>query len=203
MGESTVAACVVFGPEGPLKAAYRRFNIDGLAPGDDYGAIRQAVARRFARVKSGEVPAPDVLLIDGGPGQLGAALEALQEHGLQTLRVVAVAKGAGRRPGLEHLHVPEQGAPIVLPPESPGLHLIQRLRDEAHRFAITGHRGRREKARVTSALEAIEGLGPVKRRTLLKQLGGLAQVKRAGVDDLARVPGISRPLAERIYAHFR
>ncbi len=203
MGELTVASCVVFGPEGPLKAAYRRFNIEGLAPGDDTGSIRQAVARRFARVKSGEVPAPDVLFIDGGPGQLGTALEALQEHGLQALRVVAVAKGAGRRPGLEQLHVPEQPAPIVLPPDSPGLHLIQRLRDEAHRFAITGHRGRRDKARVTSALEAIEGLGPVKRRTLLKQLGGLAQVKRAGVDELARVPGISRPLAERIHAHFR
>jgi len=202
MGELTVASCVVFGPEGPLKAAYRRFNIEGLAPGDDYGAIRQAVSRRFARVKSGEVPAPDVLFIDGGPGQLGTAIEALQEHGLQSLRVVAVAKGAGRRPGLEQLHVPEQASPIVLPPESPGLHLIQRLRDEAHRFAITGHRGRRDKARVTSALEAIEGLGPVKRRTLLKQLGGLAQVRRAGVDDLTRVPGISRPLAERIYAHF-
>jgi excinuclease ABC subunit C len=203
MGESTVASCVVFGPEGPLKAAYRRFNIEGLTPGDDTGAIRQAVARRFARVKSGEVPTPDVLFIDGGAGQLGAALEALQEHGLQALRVVAVAKGAGRRPGLEQLHVPEQPTPMVLPPDSPGLHLIQRLRDEAHRFAITGHRGQRDKARVTSALEAIEGLGPVKRRTLLKQFGGLAQVRRAGVDDLARVPGISRPLAERIYAHFR
>jgi excinuclease ABC subunit C len=202
MGEETVASCVVFDENGPLKAAYRRFNIDGLAPGDDTGAIRQAVGRRFSRVKSGEVPAPDVLFIDGGAGQLGAALEALQEHGLQSLRVVAVAKGAGRRPGLEQLHLPEQDAPIVLPPDSPGLHLVQRLRDEAHRFAITGHRGRRDKARVTSALEAIEGLGPVKRRTLLKQLGGLAQVRRAGVDDLARVPGISRPLAERIYAHF-
>jgi excinuclease ABC subunit C len=202
MGERTVASCVVFDADGPVKSAYRRFNIEGLAPGDDYGAIRQAVGRRFARVKSGEVPAPDVLFIDGGPGQLTAALEALQEHGLPALRVVAVAKGAGRRPGLEQLHVPEQDSAIVLPPDSPGLHLIQRLRDEAHRFAITGHRGRREKARLTSVLEAIEGLGPVKRRALLKQLGGLAQVRRAGVDDLARVPGISRALAERVYAHF-
>jgi excinuclease ABC subunit C len=202
MGEGTVASCVVFNAEGPLKSAYRRFNIEGLAPGDDYGAIRQAVSRRFAHVKRGEVPAPDVLFIDGGPGQLAAALEALQEHGLQALRVVAVAKGAGRRPGLEQLHVPEQDAPLVLPPDSPGLHLVQRLRDEAHRFAITGHRGRRDKARLSSALEAIEGLGPVKRRALLTRLGGLAQVRRAGVDDLVRVPGISRPLAERIYAHF-
>jgi excinuclease ABC subunit C len=202
MGESTVASCVVFDGNGPLKAAYRRFNIDGLAPGDDYGAIRQAVGRRFARVKSGEAPAPDVLFIDGGAGQLGAALEALQEHGLSSLRVVAVAKGAGRRPGLEQLHVPEQEAPLVLPPDSPGLHLVQRLRDEAHRFAITGHRGRRDQARVASVLETLEGLGPVKRRALLQQLGGLAQVRRAGVDDLARVPGIGRPLAERIYALF-
>jgi excinuclease ABC subunit C len=201
-GEGTVASCVVFNAEGPLKSAYRRFNIEGVAPGDDYGAIRQAVARRFARVKGGELPAPDVLLIDGGRGQLAATGEALQELGLPSLRVVAVAKGAGRRPGLEQLFVPEQEAAIVLPPDSPGLHLVQRLRDEAHRFALTGHRGRRDKARVTSALERIEGLGPARRRSLLRTLGGLAQVRRAGVDDLARVPGISRALAERIHAHF-
>jgi excinuclease ABC subunit C len=202
MGESTVASCVVFNPDGPLKSAYRKFNIEGVAPGDDFGAIRQAVSRRFARVKSGEVPAPDVLFIDGGKGQLSAALEALQELDLAGQRIVAVAKGAGRRPGLEQLFVPEQDTAIVLPPDSPGLHLIQRLRDEAHRFAITGHRGRRDKARITSALESIEGLGPVKRRTLLRELGGLAQVKRAGIEDLSRVPGISRSMAERIYAHF-
>ena len=202
MGERTVASCVVFNAEGPLKSAYRRFNIEGVHPGDDFGAIRQAVSRRVARVKSGEVPAPDVLFIDGGKPQLGAALEALQELQVPGLRVVAVAKGPTRRPGLEQLWLPEQATPLVLPPDSPGLHLIQRLRDEAHRFAITGHRGRREKARTQSVLEAIEGLGPVKRRTLLKELGGLAQVKRAGVDDLARVPGISRAMAERIYARF-
>jgi excinuclease ABC subunit C len=201
-GERTVASCVVFNGEGPLKSAYRRFNIEGVAPGDDYGAIRQAIERRFVRVKAGEVPAPDVLFIDGGKGQLNAALEALQELAFPSLRMVAVAKGLGRRPGLEQLFVPEQEAPIVLPADSPGLHLIQRLRDEAHRFAITGHRGRREKARMASALEQIEGLGPARRRELLRQLGGLAQVKRAGIDDLARVPGISRALAERIYGHF-
>ena len=201
-GEGTVASCVVFNAEGPLKSAYRRFNIAGVAPGDDYAAIRQAVGRRFARVKGGEVPAPDVLFIDGGKGQLSAALEALQELDFPALRIVAVAKGLGRRPGLEQLFVPEQESAIVLPPDSPGLHLVQRLRDEAHRFAITGHRGRREKARTTSALEAIDGLGPARRRALLRELGGLAQVKRAGVDDLARVTGISRALAERIYNHF-
>ena len=201
-GEGTVASCVVFNAEGPLKSAYRRFNIADVTPGDDYGAIKQAISRRFARVKAGEAPAPDVLFIDGGRGQLNSALEALQELAFPALRIVGVAKGTGRRPGLEQLFVPEQDAPIVLPPDSPGLHLIQRLRDEAHRFAITGHRGRREKARVTSALEAIDGLGPARRRALLRELGGLAQVKRAGVDDLARVPGISRALAERVYAHF-
>ncbi|HUR41259.1 MAG TPA: excinuclease ABC subunit UvrC [Verrucomicrobiae bacterium] len=201
-GEGTVASCVVFNADGPLKSAYRRFNIAGVQPGDDYGAIRQAIGRRFARVKSGEVPAPDVLFIDGGKGQLGAALEALAELEFPALRVVAVAKGEGRRPGREQLFVPEQEASIVLPADSPGLHLIQRLRDEAHRFAITGHRGRRDKARVTSALEAIEGLGPSRRRSLLRELGGLGQVKRAGIDDLLRVTGINRALAERIYAHF-
>ena len=202
MGERTVASCVVFNDAGPLKSAYRKFNVEGLAPGDDYGAIRQVIGRRFARVKSGEVPAPDVLFIDGGRGQLQAALDALQELDLPTLRVVAVSKGAGRRPGLEQLHLPEQAEPMVLPPDSPGLHLIQRLRDEAHRFAITGHRGRREKARITSSLEQIGGLGPARRRALLRELGGLAQVKRAGIDDLAKVPGISRAMAERIHAHF-
>lgn len=201
-GERTVASCVVFNSEGPLKSAYRRFNIDGVAPGDDYGALKQAVGRRFARVKSGEVAAPDVLFIDGGRGQLNAALEALQALDLPGQRVVAVSKGLGRRPGLEQLHLPEQESPLVLAPDSPGLHLIQQLRDEAHRFAITGHRGRRDKARRTSALEAIEGLGPARRRVLLRELGGLAQVKRAGVDDLARVPGINRALADRIYRHF-
>ena len=202
MGEAAVASCVVFNAEGPMKSAYRRFNIEGVEPGDDYGAIRQAVARRFARVKSGEVAVPDILFIDGGKGQLASALEALQELGMAQVRMVAVAKGAGRRPGLEQLFLPEQAEALVLPPDSPGLHLIQQLRDEAHRFAIFGHRGRRDKARVQSTLEAIEGLGPVRRRSLLRELGGLAQVRRAGVSDLQRVPGISHELAERIYRHF-
>ncbi|TXH03548.1 MAG: excinuclease ABC subunit UvrC [Nevskiaceae bacterium] len=201
-GEKAVASCVVFNGEGPLKSAYRKFNIEGITPGDDYAAIRQAVARRFTRVKAGEVQAPDVLFIDGGQGQLTAALEALDEAGIQGLRVVAIAKGPTRRPGLEELLLPELEQPLTLPPDSPALHLIQRIRDEAHRFAITGHRGRRDKARITSGLEAIEGLGPARRRALLKTLGGLAQIKRAGVDELARVEGVNRTLAERIYAHF-
>jgi excinuclease ABC subunit C len=201
-GERAVASCVVFNEEGPFKAAYRKFNIEGIQPGDDYAAIRQAVGRRFARVKAGEVQAPDVLFIDGGAGQVGAAMEALAELEFNTVRVVGIAKGPTRRPGLEELILPEQEQSLRLPADSPALHLIQRIRDEAHRFAITGHRGRREKARLSSGLEAVEGLGPSRRRALLKSFGGLAQIKRAAVDDLARVEGISRTLAERIYAHF-
>lgn len=226
MGEQPVASCVVFNEEGPLKSAYRKFNIevrtgtsdaiaptaDGAAPrhrydgpitpGDDYAAIYQAVKRRFARVKSGEVQVPDVLFIDGGAGQLSSAVEALAELEFEGVRIVAIAKGPTRKPGLEQLILPERDQPIMLPPDSPALHLIQRIRDEAHRFAITGHRARRDKARVTSGLEAIEGLGPARRRSLLKSLGGLGQIKRAGVDELAKVEGINRTLAERIYAHF-
>jgi excinuclease ABC subunit C len=202
MGEKAVASCVVFNEEGPLKAAYRKFNIEGITPGDDYAAIKQAVSRRFARVKAGEVQVPDVLFIDGGKGQLSSAVEALAELEFEGVRIVAIAKGPTRKPGLEQLILPEREEAIMLPPDSPALHLIQRIRDEAHRFAITGHRARRDKARVTSGLEAIEGLGPARRRSLLKSLGGLPQIKRAGVDDLARVEGINRLLAERIYAHF-
>jgi excinuclease ABC subunit C len=201
-GERAVASCVVFNEAGPLKTAYRKFNIDGITPGDDYAAIRQAVARRYARVRGGEVQAPDVLFIDGGQGQLNAALEGLEEAGYTELRVVAIAKGPTRKAGLEELLLPEQPLPLRLPPDSPALHLIQRIRDEAHRFAITGHRARREKARLSSEIDAIEGLGPARKRALLQTFGGLAQVKRASVDDLARVEGLSRTLAERIYAHF-
>ena len=201
-GERAVASCVVFNEEGPLKAAYRKFNIDGIEPGDDYAAIKQAVGRRFARVKGGEVQAPDVLFIDGGLGQLNAALEALEALEFSELRVVAIAKGPTRKPGLEELILPEAELPLRLPPDSPALHLIQRIRDEAHRFAITGHRGRRDKARLQSGLDAVEGLGPARRRALLKAFGGLAQIKRAAIDDLAAVEGVSRTLAERIYAHF-
>lgn len=201
-GERAVASCVVFNEAGPLKSAYRKFNIEGVTPGDDYAAIKQAVRRRFTRVKGGEVVAPDVLFIDGGQGQLSAAQAALDELEYTELRVVAIAKGPTRRPGLEELIMAEREQPLRLAADSPALHLIQRIRDEAHRFAITGHRARREKARISSGLEVIEGLGPARRRALLKTLGGLAQVRRAGVDDLAGVEGISRTLAERVYAHF-
>lgn len=201
-GEATVASCVVFGVEGPLKSDYRRFNIEGIAPGDDYGAMSQALARRYARVKQGEVPMPDVLFIDGGPGQLTQALRVLDELEIDDLRVVGVAKGLDRKPGRETLYLPEPAAPLHLPASSPALHLIQQIRDEAHRFAITGHRARRQKARTRSPLEDIRGLGPKRRRDLLRQFGGLQAVTRAGVDDLMRVKGISRQLAESIYDRF-
>jgi excinuclease ABC subunit C len=199
-----VASCGVFGSEGPLKSDYRRFNIEGIEPGDDYGAMNQALTRRYARVKQGEVPMPDVLFIDGGPGQLAQAVAVLRELeiDLGALRLVGVAKGQDRKPGRESLYLPERERPLHLPPSSPALHLIQQVRDEAHRFAITGHRARRQKARTRSPLEDIRGLGPKRRRELLRQFGGLQAVTRAGVDDLMRVKGISRQLAESIYEHF-
>jgi excinuclease ABC subunit C len=199
MGERTVASCVVFGTEGPLKSDYRRFNIEGLAPGDDYGAIRQALSRRYARIKKGEAPLPDLLLIDGGPGQLAEAVAVLKELEIDGVCVAGVAKGADRRPGQERLFLAGEEYPRILAPDSPALHLIQRIRDEAHRFAITGHRQRRAKARTHSVLETVPGLGPRKRRELLRQFGGLQGVARAGVDDLAKVHGIGRKLAQSIY----
>jgi excinuclease ABC subunit C len=199
MGERTVASCVVFGTEGALKSDYRRFNIEGLAPGDDYGAMRQALTRRYSRLKRGEAPMPDLLLIDGGPGQLAEAVAVLKDLEIEGVRVAGVAKGADRRPGQERLFLPEESAPLTFQPDSPALLLIQRIRDEAHRFAITGHRQRRAKARTHSVLETVPGLGPQRRRELLKQFGGLQGVVRAGVDDLAKVRGISRKLAQSIY----
>jgi excinuclease ABC subunit C len=200
-GEGTVASCVVFGPEGPIKSDYRRFNITGVEPGDDYGALRQALTRRYKRIKSGEIPMPDLLMIDGGKGQLTQAMEVLNELEVQGLPVVAIAKGADRRPGQERLFLPAHAEPLVLSPESPVLHLVQRVRDEAHRFAITAHRRRRARRHSESTLETIPGLGPARRRELLKQFGGLQGILRAGVDDLAQVHGIGRPLAELIYEH--
>jgi len=202
MGERAVASCVVFDDEGPVKSDYRRFNISDVEPGDDYAAMAQAVERRFTRLKKGEGKWPDLLLIDGGRGQLGAVIKVLGELQVDGLAVASVAKGEGRKAGLETLFLSGQEAPIILPPDSPALHLVQQVRDEAHRFAITGHRQQRGKARTTSVLERIAGLGPKRRRELLRQFGGLQEVARAGVDDLARVSGISRTLAERIHEAF-
>jgi len=199
MGESAVASCVVLGPEGPVKSDYRRFNLRDLTPGDDYAGIEQAVERRFARVLRGEAPMPDLLMIDGGPGQLNAALAALGRLGVADLAVVSVAKGADRRVGQERLFFPGQDVPLILPEDSPALRLIQRVRDEAHRFAITGHRQSRDRSRRESWLEEIPGLGPKRRRELLTAFGGLQGVRQASVEDLAKVHGISRQLAEEIY----
>lgn len=198
-GEATVGSCVVFNQAGPLKSDYRRFNLKPPAPGDDYAAMAEALRRRYARIKKGEVPMPDVLFVDGGKGQLAGALAVLEELGLDWLNVVGVAKGRSRKPGMEQLFLAGNSTPIILPADSPALLLIQQIRDEAHRFAITGHRQRRAKARTTSWLEEIEGLGPKRRQELLKQFGGLQGVRGAGIDDLVKVRGISRALAERIY----
>jgi len=198
-GEATVASCVVFNSAGPLKSDYRRFNLNPAAAGDDYAAMAEALRRRYARVKRGEVPVPDVLFVDGGKGQLAEAMTVLDELELDWLRVVAVAKGRARKPGAERLFVAGEKTAIQLPPDSPALLLIQQIRDEAHRFAITAHRQRRAKARSTSRLERISGLGPKKRRELLRQFGGLQGVVGAGIDDLVKVRGISRSLAESIY----
>jgi len=200
-GEGTVASCVVFGRDGPVKNEYRRFNIAGVAPGDDYGALHQAITRRYTRVKAGEIPAPDVLLIDGGRGQIQAVQGALEAVAIAPPVVVGVAKGADRRPGQERLFLLGSEAPTILAPDSPALHLIQRVRDEAHRFAITGHRRRRARRHQESVLDAIPGLGPVKRRELLKHFGGLQGVLRAGVVQFQAVPGIGPQLATSIYEH--
>ncbi|MEJ2396517.1 MAG: excinuclease ABC subunit UvrC, partial [Candidatus Thiodiazotropha sp.] len=201
-GELTVASCVVFNEQGPLKSDYRRFNIEGITGGDDYAAMRQALERRYRRVKQGEVPLPDLLFIDGGKGQLSAVHAILQDLGISGLTLIGVAKGADRKAGMEQLFLLGRSAPIILPPDSPALHLIQQIRDEAHRFAITAHRQRRSKKRNRSVLEEIPGIGPKRRQQLLKQFGGLQELSRAGVEDLASVDGVSKILAEQIYHAF-
>ncbi len=200
-GKEAVASCVVFGAQGALKSAYRRFNIHGIEPGDDYAAIAQAVSRRYRRVQKSEAPMPDLILIDGGRGQLGKAFESLRELQLNDITLLGVAKGQGRKPGREKLFLAGASQPLRLPGDSPALHLIQQIRDEAHRFAITAHRQRRGKAQQQSVLDSIPGLGPQRRKVLLKAFGGLQGVRRSGIDDLVAVKGISRALAERIYDH--
>jgi len=243
MGEATVASCVVFGPEGPEKSQYRRYNIAGIEPGDDYAAMKQALERRFRRAapeveaKRGQVHfsggddtgsvitesknepdpfstepknepdpisanLPDVLLIDGGKGQVQQAIDVLADLAIRDVLIVGVAKGAERRAGHETLLIGATGKSLWPGPDSPALHLVQAVRDEAHRFAITGHRARRQKARETSRLEDIAGIGAKRRAALLKHFGGLAGVVNAGVEEIAKVKGVSRDLAERIYALF-
>ncbi|MNM97172.1 UvrABC system protein C [compost metagenome] len=200
MGEATVASCVVFDAAGPVRAQYRRYNISGIEPGDDYAAMHQAIDRRFRRaVEEGGV-LPDVLLIDGGAGQLSQAQAALADLGVEGVVLVGVAKGAERRAGHEALVLPD-GRELRPGAASPALQFIQQVRDEAHRFAITGHRGRRQKARMTSKLEDIPGIGPRRRASLLKHFGGMAGLKAAGEAEIARVEGINDALAARIYAN--
>ncbi len=199
-GEGTVAACVVFGSEGPLKKEYRRFNITGVTPGDDYGALRQALRRRYERVKAGEVPAPDVLFIDGGQGQINEVHGELAALGFGGLKLVGVAKGPDRRVGQERLIIYDEGT-LAPGPDSPGLRVVQRIRDEAHRFAITGHRKRRARRHNESVLETVPGLGPAKRRALLKHFGGMQGLMRAGVGDIETVSGIGTTLARTLYDH--
>ncbi|MGJ0491549.1 excinuclease ABC subunit UvrC [Methylobacter sp.] len=201
-GDQAVASCVVFDREGPVKSAYRRFNIEGITGGDDYAAIHQAVFRRFKRLKQGEHAAPDILFIDGGKGQVHAAQKALAELDINNVMIVGVSKGPDRKPGMEKLILVEQDQPIDITPGASGLLLIQHIRDEAHRFAITGHRQRRGKAKKQSLLETIPGLGPKRRQVLLKQFGGLQGISRAGVDALCSIDGISQQLAQRIYDIF-
>ena len=198
-GESTVASCVVFGPEGPLKSDYRRYNIDGITAGDDYAAMRQVLMRRFARLREGEGKMPDVLLVDGGKGQMKMAREVLQELAIHDLTLLGIAKGVTRKAGLETLYLNDPHHELALPAHSPALHLIQHIRDEAHRFAITGHRQQRGKTRNTSTLEGIPGVGPKRRRELLKYFGGLQELSRASAVEIAKAPGISKKLAEQIY----
>jgi excinuclease ABC subunit C len=201
-GEQTVASCVVFDREGPVKSAYRRFNITGITGGDDYAAIHQAVFRRFKRLKQGEHEAPDILFIDGGKGQVHEAQKALAELDINNVMIVGVSKGPDRKPGMEKLILVDQEQPLEIAPGASGLLLIQHIRDEAHRFAITGHRQRRGKASKQSVLETIPGLGSKRRQNLLKQFGGLQGISCAGVDALCSVDGISRQLAQRIYELF-
>ncbi|NYZ63975.1 excinuclease ABC subunit UvrC [Luteimonas deserti] len=199
MGEATVASCVVFDAQGPVRGQYRRYNIAGIEPGDDYAAMHQALTRRFRRAVESDGVVPDVLLIDGGAGQVAQARDVLDTLGITGICLVGVAKGEARKPGDETLLLPD-GRELKPGAASPGLQLVQQVRDEAHRFAITGHRGRRQKARSTSRLEDIPGIGPRRRASLLKHFGGLGGLKAAGAEQIAQVEGVNAALAQRIYA---
>ncbi len=198
-GEATVGSCVVFGIEGALRSDYRRFNIKDIEPGDDYAAMKQVISRRYTRVRKDEGKLPDLILIDGGKGQISSSREILSELQLQNIALVGVAKGPTRKPGLEVLVLSDGKQEMRLPANSAALHLIQEIRDEAHRFAITGHRQRRKLARNRSVLEDVQGIGAKRRRQLIRHFGGMQGIARAGVEDLAKVAGINKNLAQKIY----
>ncbi len=198
-GEAVVASCVVFDSNGALKSDYRRFNIENITGGDDYAAMEQAIRRRYTRLMKGEGKLPDILLIDGGKGQIGVAKSVLADLGVVGVVVLGVAKGTTRKPGMETLILADQNNKVIARPQQAALHLIQQIRDEAHRFAITGHKQRRDKKRRTSALEGIPGVGPTRRRDLLKHFGGIIEVKKASVADLMKVENINKKVAEAIY----
>ncbi|MCU7835495.1 MAG: excinuclease ABC subunit UvrC [gamma proteobacterium symbiont of Taylorina sp.] len=211
-GEATVASCVVFGLSGPLKSDYRRFNIENVTPGDDYAAMHQALKRRYLRISKDldikkETMLPDILVIDGGKGQVKQAQEVMAELQIGTVQIVGITKGEGRKAKFDTLLLSkgvlsDSSEKVILPHDSKAMHLLQHIRDEAHRFAITGHKNRRAKARTTSPLEKITGLGSKRRQILLKQFGGLQEVTRAGVEDLAKINGISKSLAKKVYEYF-
>ena len=202
-GAQTVASCVVFTEAGITKSDYRRYNIKNITPGDDYAAMRQAISRRYTRILKEEAVLPDVLLIDGGKGQLSSAAEIINELQIKSILLVGVAKGEGRKPGLETLFLEGQSTGIKLAANSPAMHLVQQIRDEAHRFAITGHRARRGKAQTQSILQEISGIGAKRRQSLLKHFGGLQGITRAGIKDLTKVDGINQELAEKIYHYLK
>ncbi len=198
-GNQTVGSCVVFDINGPVKSRYRRYNLKGITPGDDYAAMKQVLTRRYGRIQAEEGILPELILIDGGKGQLKQAQEVLLEFGLSGIPVMGVAKGRARRAGYEEWVLPQPYRSYRPGPESPASHLVQQIRDEAHRFAITGHRGRRGKAATRSTLEKIPGIGARRRRSLLNHFGGLQGVSKAGIEELSSVPGISRLLAEEVF----
>lgn len=202
MGEATVGSCVVFDRGDMQNSEYRRYNITGITPGDDYAAMRDVLTRRYKKVAAGEGARPDLIFIDGGKGQLGVAVEVMAEVGLEDILLVGIAKGEDRKPGLETMIFADTGEMLNLEKDNKGLHLLQQIRDEAHRFAITGHRAKRAKARLHSSLEDIEGVGAKRRKALLTRFGGLDGVKNASIDELAQVEGISQSLAENIYGEF-
>jgi excinuclease ABC subunit C len=199
MGEATVASCVVYNGVGMAKSDYRRYNIAGVTAGDDYGAMRQVLERRYRRIVAGDGKMPDLILIDGGKGQVAVARQVMEELGLGAIPLVGVAKGEMRQPGMETLVFADGRSAVHLDQDHPGLHLIQQIRDEAHRFAVEGHRARRGKARTRSRLEGISGIGAARRQRLLARFGGVRGLIAASVDEISQVKGISRQLAERIY----